>query len=361
MKKLVCILLTITMAVTLSACGADDITDQIANVVQEEDEHVLSVKNGTPNAYPGKKYGETFDNFFASPTWKYFVGTKEGEDEDGDGNPDYTEENVEIVEFTGYCTYQEVEVKALIQFTLNEEDGTFEASYLSFNDVPQNMLMLSALLEAAFTDEDMDDTVKNNSVKTEQESNSAEIEQENNSTETEQENDYALLDEFISLICSYSDPPEYEGDELTEYFKEQFDLWLSGDGYNNIMTDADGHLVIPDHTAEYAGTWWDMNSKRCYMEISSSDGIYYSIDINWANGASDNTHWSLWGTYDENAGGIHYYGSRIEEHYPDDGEMQETHTYSDGEGLIWIGDDSMLYWEDYTEQQGNDCYFEREE
>lgn len=118
------------MSIVLYACGTDDITDQIVNAVQAEDEHVLAVKNGTPNAYPGKKYGE----------------------------PDYTEENVEIVEFTGYCTYQDVEVKALIQFTLSKDDNTFEATYLSFNNVPQNMFMLSALLETVFTGDEMDDS-----------------------------------------------------------------------------------------------------------------------------------------------------------------------------------------------------------
>lgn len=149
----------ITMGL-LTACGSGDIEDQIANVVQSEDTHVLGVKGGTPNAYPGKTYGEAFEKFFGSPAWKYFVGTKEGADEDGDGKPDYTEENVDIVEFTGYCTYQDVEVKALIQFTLSKDDDTFEATYLSFNDVPQNMFMLSALLEAAFTNEDIDDAVE---------------------------------------------------------------------------------------------------------------------------------------------------------------------------------------------------------
>lgn len=344
MKKWLVTVLAVTMAIgLLTSCGSDDIEDQIANVIQSEDTHILGVKGGTPTAYPGKTYGEAFEAFFGSPTWKYFVGTKEGADEDGDGQPDYREENIDIVEFTGYCTYQDVEVKALIQFTLSKEDNTFEATYLSFNEVPQNMFMLYALLEAVFTNDEAGDTA------------------ENPSGEPVQENDYALLEEFISLICSYSDPPDLTGDELTEYFKREFDIWRRGEGYTNITTDSNGHLVIPDHTAEYAGTWWDTYSQRCSMEISSYDGIYYSIDINWGSSAWDNTHWSFFGTYDEMAGGIHYYGSRIEEYYPEDGEMQETYAYSDGEGLIWMGDDGRLYWDDYIEQQGADCSFEKSE
>lgn len=357
MKKKVSVFLVIAMSIVLYACGTDDITDQIANVAQAEDEHVLAVKNGTPNAYPEKKYGETFDNFFGTPTWKYFVGTKEGADEDGDGEPDYTEENVEIVEFTGYCTYQDVKVKALIQFTLSKDDDTFEATYLSFNDVPQSMFMLSALLEAAFTGDEIDDGAADHT-------DDGDVNNRNNDA-VDNTDDYidenALLEEFITLICSYSDPPDLEGDALQEYFKREFDSWVAGESYTNITTDADGHLTIPDHTAEYTGMWWDTYSQRCNMEISSSDGIYYNIDINWGDSASENTHWSFGGTYDEETGGIHYYGSRIEEYYPDEGDVQETYVYSDGEGFIWIGDDGMLYWDDYTEQQGADCAFRRSE
>ena len=342
MKRIISIFLSIIMVMSLCACGADDVTDQVVNVIQAEDENVLGVKNGTPNAYPEKTYGEAFESFFSSPTWKHFVGTVEGPDEDGDGEPDYVEENVDIVEFTGYCNYQDVEVKALIQFTLNKEDDTFSATYLSFNEVPQNMLMLSALIDAAFTNEDVAATA------------------ENNSEETVIPQDYALLDEFITLICSYSDPPDIEGEELTAYFKEQYDIWANGEGFNNIILGADGHLTIPDHRKEYVGTWWDTYSQRCWMEISSYDGINYSIDINWGSSAWDNTHWSFYGMYDEASGGIHYYGSRIEEVYFDDGSMQESYAYTDGEGLIWIGDDGMLYWDDYVEQQGTECAFERE-
>ena len=151
MKRITFIFLLFIMIFNLWACESDDITDQVANIVQEEDPHIQGVKNGYPDSYPNKTYGQYFDNFFSTPTWKYFVGTQEGPDDDEDGKPDYTEENVDIVEFTGYCIYQDVKVKALIQFTLNEDD-TFSATYLSFNDVPQDTIVLSALLEKVFED-----------------------------------------------------------------------------------------------------------------------------------------------------------------------------------------------------------------
>ena len=55
------------------------------------------------------------------------------------------------MEFTGRCLYQETEVKALIQFTLNDDGETFSPTYLSFNDVPQSELLLLSLIEKAFT------------------------------------------------------------------------------------------------------------------------------------------------------------------------------------------------------------------
>lgn len=110
-----------------------EVVDQVENIADKEDENVLSVKNGYPENYPDITFGDAFDNFFGSPTWKYFEG-ENGED---------------VVEFTGYCTYQDVEVKARLQFILNG-DGTFTSGALSFNDVPQSQLITSAMLEKAF-------------------------------------------------------------------------------------------------------------------------------------------------------------------------------------------------------------------
>ena len=65
----------------------EEVADQTANIRDSEEEHVLSVKGGHPESYPNATYGKAFEDFFAYPTWKYFKGTKEGSDEDGDGKP----------------------------------------------------------------------------------------------------------------------------------------------------------------------------------------------------------------------------------------------------------------------------------
>ena len=96
--------------------------------------YISFVKNGHPTSYPNLTYGKAFDNFFASPTWKYFKSnTRE-----------------DVVEFTGYCTYQNVKVKADLQFILNEDAGTFTVGAVSFNDVPQVNLMTAALISKIF-------------------------------------------------------------------------------------------------------------------------------------------------------------------------------------------------------------------
>lgn len=112
---------------------AQEISDQTQNILDSDDEHVIGVKKGHPDLYPEITYGDAFDAFFGTPTWKYFEA-ENGED---------------VVEFTGYCTYHDAEVKARLQFIL-EEDGTISYGAMSFNDVPQSQLITAVMLEAAF-------------------------------------------------------------------------------------------------------------------------------------------------------------------------------------------------------------------
>jgi len=99
----------------------------------QNNENIQFVKQGTLGSYT-KTCGEAFDNFFDNPKWGYF-SSETGED---------------VVEFTGKCLYDNVEVEVLMQFTLNRTAGTFNVNYLSFNDVTQSGLMVTALLEAVF-------------------------------------------------------------------------------------------------------------------------------------------------------------------------------------------------------------------
>lgn len=95
-----------------------------------ENEYVSAVKNGTFNNYPDVLIGDAFDDFFSNPKWKHFV----------------SDDGINVVEFTGGCKYDDVDVKALLQFIVYEDD-TFESSYFSMNDISQNLLMMSGLLD----------------------------------------------------------------------------------------------------------------------------------------------------------------------------------------------------------------------
>lgn len=147
-RKTVILLLTFLCVLCFAGCDKKDVEDNVRNVTDAVDEHVIGVKNGYPEAVPEITYGDAFERFFANPTWKYFEST-DGKD---------------VVEFTGRCTYMDQEVKARLQFILSDDGKTFEQGAMSFNDVPQSALITSALIYKAFATyaEENDITMESN-------------------------------------------------------------------------------------------------------------------------------------------------------------------------------------------------------
>lgn len=125
-----------------------EVADQLIDSVENIDENVYGVKNGYPSIYPDITYEMAFDAFFDKPTWDSFVGVLQGTDDDEDGEPDYFDENISVVEFTGDCMYGDEKRKAVIQFKLDGD--TFSAEYLSLDGVPQSKYMLNELIEMVF-------------------------------------------------------------------------------------------------------------------------------------------------------------------------------------------------------------------
>lgn len=132
----------------LAGCGeleesTKDAVENLEDVVQSEmtkdDPHVLTVKEGTLDEYPDITIDEAFTDFFASPTWEYFV----------------SEDDEDIVEFTGGFLYEDVDAEATIQFQLHENER-FEIVYTAFNDLPQNTLYTNGLLMSIFEGEELD-------------------------------------------------------------------------------------------------------------------------------------------------------------------------------------------------------------
>ncbi|SFK76109.1 hypothetical protein SAMN03159341_101452 [Paenibacillus sp. 1_12] len=137
------IIISLIIFLVLSACNAEtektindvasNLKDQASNIIDMENSHVLSVKNGHFKSSPDQSIGDAFQKFFGDPTWKYFK----------------SDSGKDVVEFTGHMIYQEAKVKARFQFILNE-DNSFEGGALSFNEVPQNALTKAALLSTIF-------------------------------------------------------------------------------------------------------------------------------------------------------------------------------------------------------------------
>lgn len=160
-KKCTALVLSMCLALSLFSTNSyafslspgsilDGLTNQLWNANDSQNKYVHFVKDATNSRYPDVTYGEAFDEFFAYPTWKYFQGSVENTDSDNSDGSNNTKEIYDIVEFTGYCSYRDTEVKARLQFQLDLEEGTFFARSLSFNDVPQVNLVMGLLLERVF-------------------------------------------------------------------------------------------------------------------------------------------------------------------------------------------------------------------
>jgi hypothetical protein len=145
LKRIIGFIITPFLILNLVSCSSvqetvEDVANEVSKEVEKEinelDPRASFVKNGTLDGYPDMTVGEAFEQFFGNPQWEYF------EADTGES----------VVEFTGDCVYQEVDVEANLQFILHEDD-TFEVGALSFNDVLQSELITNALLAKTFDPE----------------------------------------------------------------------------------------------------------------------------------------------------------------------------------------------------------------
>lgn len=234
MKKILIILITLILFV-ISGCSSTqvnnikkDAVDQLENIVDKDNKYVLMVKNGHPVDYPNATYGDSFEKFFSSPTWKYF--------ESDDGK--------DVVEFTGNCMYQETEVKARMQFILDADAGTFEAGALSFNDVPQNQLITGELLSKVFEDSSQK---ANDSAKTPETSSTNKNEgsdASNNSDATSTNNKSNEIDLFTYIGKGKADIMKSLGNPVSISGTEVGDLYNYDDFYIAFNEDIAATIVV---------------------------------------------------------------------------------------------------------------------
>lgn len=91
---------------------------------------VRIVKNGHFEACSHATVGDMVRGFMGSPSWS------SGVTEDGDT----------FVNISGDITVHEKKVRALLQFFVDQKEGTFEINALEFNGVPQPLIAAAALL-----------------------------------------------------------------------------------------------------------------------------------------------------------------------------------------------------------------------
>lgn len=171
------------------------------------------------------------------------------------------------------------------------------------------------------------------------------------------EKDINKIDEFIySVYRHYSEEDIFieEDVDTTEIITtENLDT-------TEIVTMEDVQKEENIYEEQYVGTWWDLYSQRAWMTIDYDEEIGYLIEINWSSSASENSMWVLSGKYSKDKNGIVYQGELIRTVYNDDGSVRESIEYEDGEGLIYFKDDGLLYWDDWENNQGQSCMFEKE-
>lgn len=103
------------------------------NETEEGSQFLNAVKEGYPEAYNGITYGDAFTNFFDKPKWEYFL----------------SEDDKNIVEFTGICQYDGEDMKVCMQFEVKKK--TFDCMYLEYDGEVQDKSEINNILDTVFT------------------------------------------------------------------------------------------------------------------------------------------------------------------------------------------------------------------
>ena len=138
-KRIVSLLLTVCMlfsfAPVLTGCGIDlAILTDIVDEINRPDPLVEGVRGATQKDY-GLIYGDAFEYYFTNPAWVSFV----------------TEDDVEVVEFTGDCIFRDTLVHARFQFTILPDGEYFKPTFLALNGNTQTEEMMWYMLDDIFS------------------------------------------------------------------------------------------------------------------------------------------------------------------------------------------------------------------
>jgi len=91
---------------------------------------VNMVKTGSLSSCPNHTLEEMVDGFFGAPSWE--SGTSDN--------------GMKFVNVSGDMTFSGKEVTGTLQFTISDNNKTFQYRAFEINEIPQNNVMASALL-----------------------------------------------------------------------------------------------------------------------------------------------------------------------------------------------------------------------
>ena len=108
-----------------------------------------------------------------------------------------------------------------------------------------------------------------------------------------------------------------------------------------------------------AGGWQDTFSQRAVAEITSGEG-FAAIVVQWSSSAVEYTRWIMTVTMDED-GLLNYTDCRkaVISVENEDGEVTETVEYENGAGCFSYGEDGLLAWSGAEEESCVQCVFEK--
>lgn len=297
------------LAVMATVCGV--LFALIALVDGSGNRYVEMVKGGSPELYPNITYGEAFEAFFDNCEWKYFT----------------SEDGKNVVEFHGSCMYDSDRVAVLVQFVVNETDGSFEIWTAAIDGEEQSMLVYSMLLISIFESYGGDQTGQLDAMPDE------------NDSAMRIENEGAVAD------SNYADN-----------FAEDIP-WQTEISTEDIPMDADADEIVypPDGDMgggnSFVGKWSDDFSGWLYMEISYVDGIHYQVNITDRMSSSEFINWSFVCVYDTDSDTLVYTDGKKWDIY----QLEKTLAYDDGSGVFLHGEDGNILWIDEKEYYYGEC------
>ena len=138
MKKIITLILVGCKALSIVGCATEQDEPKSSSFIDsnnmDETNKIIAVKSGYIYSFSDEvPVGPAIDSFLHTNTWKYFK----------------SEDNMDVVQCTGNCMYNDKKVEAKIQFVVNDDDS-FEVNSLSLNDIDQELTNILAFLGKAY-------------------------------------------------------------------------------------------------------------------------------------------------------------------------------------------------------------------